>query len=172
MGIEPAGLSSLRWTPLDATDAGTVAAIAGRVHPTLPERTEVLDEKRRLFPAGCRKLKGPEGVVLGYALSHPWTLAAPPALDTFLGRLPPTANCLFVHDVAVLPEARGHGAGPAFLALATEVARRYGLPTIALVAAYGTERLWGRHGFAPIEGEPPPCLAEYGEHARYMVRRR
>jgi hypothetical protein len=43
-------------------------------------------------------------------------LAAPPELNTLLGRLPATPNMLFMHDLALLAEARGrgvsHGASP------------------------------------------------------------
>ena len=72
------------WQPLDATDMDAVAQIAAQLHPDLPERLEVLAEKQRLFPAGCRKLVA-EGAMRGYALAHPWLLAEPPALDGWIG---------------------------------------------------------------------------------------
>ncbi|MBL8666174.1 MAG: GNAT family N-acetyltransferase [Rhodospirillales bacterium] len=163
--------ASIVWQPLQEADMDAVGAIAAQVHPALPERLEVLAEKQRLFPAGCRKLMVEEAIC-GYALAHPWLLAGPPALDAFLGGLPATPDCLFVHDVAVLPEARGHGAGAAFMAEAEAVAVARGWPAIGLVAAYGTARLWRRFGFQET-GEliPPDKLAAYGAQACYLIRR-
>ena len=131
-----------------------VAVIAARLHPALPERIGVLAEKQRLFPAGCRKLAA-GGAMCGYALAHPWMLAQPPALDAFLGGLPAAADCLFIHDVAVLPEARGRGVAAAYLAHAEAVAHAQGWPAMALIAAYGTARLWRRFGFEAPAIHPP-----------------
>lgn len=158
------------WMPLEAGDIETVAAIASCVHPALPERTAVLAEKNRLFPAGCRKLLV-GGRMLGYGLAHPWTIADPPALDAYLRVLPPLPDCLFIHDVAVLPQARGQGAAAAFLVHVESVAKDRRLPALALVAAYGTARLWARFGFAAIGGETLAAkLAAYGPEARYLGR--
>ena len=160
----------IAWQPLQATDMGAVVAIAGRVHPAHPERPAVLAEKQRLFPAGCRKLLAGDAMC-GYALAHPWLLATPPALDAFLASLPADADCLFIHDVAVLPAARGSGAGAAYIAEAEAVARAHSWPAIALIAAYGTARLWQRFGFvAPAAAPPAAKLAAYGAQARYLVR--
>lgn len=161
----------IAWQPLQATDMDGVAAIAAQLHPALTERLEVLAEKLRLFPAGCRKLVAGDAMC-GYALAHPWLLAEPPALDAFLSTLPADADCLFIHDVAVLPEARGSGAAAAYMAEAEAVARADHWPAIALIAAYGTVRLWQRFGFRPSAAAPPAAkLAAYGAQARYLVRR-
>jgi GNAT superfamily N-acetyltransferase len=158
------------WRPLDEADIDAVAAIAARLHPSLPERTAVLAEKRRLFPAGCCKLLV-GGRMCGYALTHPWRLAEPPALDAFLSTLPAAPDCLFLHDIAVLPDARGQGAAGRFLTHAEAVATRLQIPTLALIAAYGTARLWRRFGFAAVEGnEIAGKLAAYGAAARYLAR--
>jgi GNAT superfamily N-acetyltransferase len=151
-----------------------VAAIAARLHPDLPERTLVLSEKRRLFPQGCRKLLC-DGVMQGYALAHPWTLAGPPKLDTLLGGLPTAPDCLFIHDVAVLPDARGRGAAVAYLAHAAAVAIAAGLPALALVAAYGTDHFWRRFDFQDVPGEAidadgAAAFAAYGAAACYLSR--
>jgi|APTNR8051073442_1049403.scaffolds.fasta_scaffold18745_2 GNAT superfamily N-acetyltransferase len=163
------------WQPLTEADMDTVAAIAARLHPGLPERTAVLAEKWRLCPDGCRKLLC-GGVMRGYGLSHPGTLARPPKLDCLMGGLPDPADCLFLHDVAVLPEARGRGASVAFIAHAAAVATARRLPSLALIAAYGTGRLWRRFGFEDVPpevtvGDGAASLAAYGADARYLSRR-
>lgn len=174
----------LAWQPLAEDDLETVAAIAARLHPSLPERTIVFAEKLRLFPDGCRRLvwsaamsQGtmPEGPMQGYALSHPWTLARPPKLDRLLGALPEPADCLFLHDVAVLPAARGRGAAGALLAHITAVAVTRRLSALALIAAYGSDRLWRRFGFEDVPAgamteEGRASLAGYGADVRYLRR--
>ncbi len=163
------------WQPLAEADLETVATIAARLHPSLPERTIVFAEKRRLFPDGCRRLIC-GGEMRGYAFSHPWTLARPPKLDRLLGVLPEPANCLFLHDIAVLPEARGRGAADALLEDITAVAVARRLPVLALIAAYGTDRLWRRFGYADVPAdalaeEGRASLAGYGPDVRYLSRR-
>jgi hypothetical protein len=128
------------WHSLAATDLAAVSAIAACVHPGLPERPAVLAEKRALCPEGCRKLVL-DGRIVGYGLSHPWRLFDVPPLDTPLGRLPKAPDCLYLHDVAILPEARGGHQGLAFVALAAGQARRLGLTHLACVSVYGTTRL-------------------------------
>lgn len=161
----------IAWQPLQASDMGAVGAIAAQVHPALPERQAVLAEKQRLFQAGCRKLVV-GGAMRGYALAHPWLLTEPPALDAFLGGLPVSPDCLFVHDVAVLPEARGCGAGAGYMAHAEAIAAAGGWRAIALIAAYGTARLWRRFGFQEAGATAAPAkLAAYGAEARYLIRR-
>lgn len=158
------------WLPLALSDIAGVAAIAAQLHPSLPERAAVLAEKAALFPEGCRKLLA-DGVMCGYALAHPWRTAVLPALDAFLDGLPAAADCLFIHDVAVLPQARGQGAAASFLLHADAVAMQHNLPVHALIAAYGTVRMWRRFGFAPLEGEQHVVeLAAYGPQAVYMSR--
>lgn len=170
---------NLAWQPLAEDDLGTVAAIAARLHPSLPERTIVFAEKLRLFPDGCRRLVRSAAIsgdaMQGYALSHPWTLARPPKLDRLLGALPEPADCLFLHDVAVRPAARGRGAAGALLAHITAVAVSRRLPALALIAAYGSDRLWRRFGFEDVPAgamteEGRASLAGYGADVRYLRR--
>lgn len=81
------------WRQLLAADMARVQAISEQVHPELPERLEVLEEKRALFPEGCLGFGGAE--IHGYGLAHPWMLGGIPALDGFLGGLPLNPDCLY-----------------------------------------------------------------------------
>lgn len=159
------------WQALEPADAAAVRALADVVHPGLPERTEVFAERIHLFPDGCCKLMG-QGTLLGYGIAHPWHLDAPPALDTLLGALPGDADCLHLHDLVMDPRMRGRGAPALYLARMETVARAHGLPALAMVSVYGTNRLWSRFGF--VERDAPGLavkLAAYGATARYLVRR-
>jgi len=141
--------------------------IGNLVHP-LQERAEVSAEKFKLFSEGCFVLEQKQQV-LGYGISHPWILNDIPVLDTFLHVLPATPDCLFIHDVGVLPEARQHGASGVLVELVAGIARRKGLGRLALVSVYGTYHLWARHGFE-IVSQVDEKLLSYGDTAKYMVR--
>lgn len=167
----PIAHTEWEWQPLHPTDLPGVMRIAAQLHPGLPERPEVLAEKIRLAPATCCKLvRGARCV--GYGLAHPWQLKAIPPLDAFLEKLPEPAGCLYVHDIAILPEARGSGAAIAYLDRLKQVARASALPTLALTSVYGTAALWSRVGFI-VHSSPALTekLRSYGPSAVYMVCR-
>ena len=157
------------WHPLLPADLDDLNRLAALVHPTLPERPEVFAEKLRLFPQGCRKLLGGTRLV-GYGLSHPWSLNAIPPLDEFLHRLPSKPQCLYIHDLVVRPEARGQHAAGEYLAYVKAVARQRGLAALALVSVYGADRLWRRYGFEVVRDPVVAVEAQsYGDSAKYMV---
>ena len=159
------------WRRAQRTDLTAIHRIGEALHPSLPERPDVIAEKLHLFPPGCMVLCEASRIV-GYGLSHPWRLHDIPPLDTPLCALPTDPDCLFVHDVALLPEARGRGKLAGLLAHLTTVARERRLNHIALVSVYGTHVVWSRLGFT-ITDTPQlrAALQSYGPGARYMVRR-
>lgn len=163
-------MSKPHWRPAHRSDLPAIDAIAARIHPDLPERPEVFAEKMRLCPDGCRVLVAGEDIV-GYGLSHPWMQHRIPPLDTFLQELPDRADCLYIHDVAVLPDFRG-GVTRAYLARLAELAGASGITTFALVSVYITRPLWERLGFRAIAADAAlgAKLACYGEGATYMLR--
>ncbi|MCS3758601.1 GNAT family N-acetyltransferase [Bradyrhizobium centrosematis] len=163
-------MSKPHWRPAHASDLPAISAIAARVHPGLPERPEVFDEKTRLYPDGCRVLIADDEIA-GYGLAHPWTLHQIPPLDGLLERLPEDADCLYVHDVAVMPEFRG-GVLRAYIADIEQLARASRIATLALVSVYATRPMWQRLGFRPVAVDAAlrAKLASYGEDATYMLR--
>jgi GNAT superfamily N-acetyltransferase len=163
-------MSNPHWRPARVSDLPAISAIATRIHPDLPERPDVLAEKMRLYPEGCRVLIAADEIV-GYGLAHPWMQHRIPPLDDFLARLPDDADCLYVHDVAVLPDFRG-GASRAYVAEIEELARASGIATLALVSVYATRPLWERFGFRPVTADADlrAKLASYGDSATYMLR--
>ncbi|MDP9096187.1 MAG: GNAT family N-acetyltransferase [Pseudomonadota bacterium] len=157
------------WRVAAPSDVERISAIEKEVHTLAPERLEVFHEKIVLFGDGCRVLiEGDE--IVGYGIAYPWLLNDVPALDTLLGSIPSAPECLFIHDVAMLPNMRGKGAGGAFVRHASILARTLGLTRLALVSVYDTHHLWARCGFA-VQPAPGPSdkLAPYGSTARYMV---
>jgi hypothetical protein len=163
-------MSKPRWRPAHESDLSAISAIAARIHPDLPERPEVFAEKMRLYCDGCRVLTANDGIV-GYGLAHPWKQHRVPPLDGFLERLPDDADCLYVHDVAVLFDFRG-GAARDYVATIEALARASHIATLALVSVYATRSLWERLGFRPVatDAELRAKLQAYGESATYMLR--
>ncbi|MCE2575952.1 GNAT family N-acetyltransferase [Komagataeibacter sp. FNDCR2] len=159
-----------RWRPMEARDLPAVSALAERLHPACPERPAILEERHSLCPPGCLILPGPTGGVGGYVLSHPWRMASPPALDTYLRRLPEAADCWYLHDIAILPSLRGRGDTHAALGLMAAQARRQGISWLALMAAEGARAVWAHLGFTPMADIPPQVTRSYGADACPMRR--
>ncbi|WP_054143925.1 GNAT family N-acetyltransferase [Bosea sp. AAP35] len=155
---------------MTATDLPAVMAVAAVVHPDYPEDEAVFAERLRLCPQGCLVLEGAGGPI-GYVVAHPWHCAAPPALNSLLGALPMQAGCFYIHDLALLPAARGSGAGGMVVARLAEIATDAGLSCLALVAIDGSLGFWRRQGFHAVH-DPALAkkLASYDDAACYLER--
>lgn len=166
MSAEP-----FRWRPLSPRDLGDVMAVAEVVHAAYPERRESFADKLALAPDCCFGLAGANDVLAGYAVALPWTRGETVALDAMLGQLPARCDALYIHDIAILPAARGRGLAGTVVTLLAEVARRHDVRAMTLTAVYGAEAVWARHGFHPVETAALRAkLASYGSEARYMER--
>ena len=151
-------------------DLDDVLAVAAAVHPDFPERREVFAERLALFPAGCHILRLADGSAAGYAVSHPWHARRPVPLDTLLHEVP-QSTCRYIHDVAMLPDARGAGFAGQIVGRIVRDAYRAGASEVSLVAVSGSAPFWERHGFHPLT-EPGLAakLESYGDDCRFMVR--
>ncbi|HWL04395.1 MAG TPA: GNAT family N-acetyltransferase [Xanthobacteraceae bacterium] len=158
------------WRPMAAADLPAVMEIAGKVHPGYPEDEAVFAERLRLCPRGCLVAES-AGAAVAYAVSHPWHAHHPPKLNTLLGALPAAPQTFYIHDIALLPAARGTGLGRAIVAQLADVARGGGLPNLSLVAVNGSVPFWRRQGFV-IDDAPAlrESLRSYGGDAAFMTR--
>jgi ribosomal protein S18 acetylase RimI-like enzyme len=156
------------WRPMREHDLAKVVAVADLVHPNHPEDPEVFAERLALHPEGCL-VHEESGDLTGYVVSHPW-IVLPPSLNTRIGSLPPAPSTYYIHDLALLPLARGQGAAGAVVRRLLIHAAALGLPCVSLVAVEGSAAFWTRCGFRE---EEDPALAgtlrSYGL-ARFMVR--
>ena len=155
---------------MTAADLPAVEAIGCKVHPGLPEEPAVFIERLGLYPAGCLVMLMNDAIA-GYAISHPWWLEQPPKLNSFLGELPQDPGTFYIHDLALLANARGTGAGGVIVDQLVEQARRERLNRMSLVAVSGSSGFWQRHGFhAVVYAAIAQSLGSYGGAACYMVR--
>ena len=159
------------------SDLADVCRIASLCHPDFPEEDAVLDEKFRLSPLFCFILSdngSSSGSVYGYCLAHPYKMNSIPALDQLLHKLPEKCDTLYIHDLALLPEAQGGGNGKKAVELLFSVAEREKFETLSLVAVHGSQPFWQKNGFKLVEVSETlkQKLLTYSEDARYMVYQR
>ena len=110
-----------------------------------------------------------EGRVCAYLAAYRSRLGAVTALN---GPFHPARrpDTLYLHDLAVHPEAHGSGVGGRLVDGLMALARDEGLRWSALVAVQGAMSFWRRLGYEPQAPAQPERLAPYGGDAHYMVR--
>lgn len=164
-------LRDFAWRAMTAYDLAAVQGIADTVHVDFFESPEVLAERLKLYQHGCYLLELGEKPA-GYVLSHPWTYASLPPLNTLLKRLPAEPDTYYLHDLCLLPVARRVRAASKIVEALVKHATVEGYPTMTLVAVNGSVPFWERHGFVVTEiDELYGKLLSYEEAARYMVKR-
>ncbi|SDP45365.1 Ribosomal protein S18 acetylase RimI [Phyllobacterium sp. YR620] len=163
--------SDLRWRLMEAGDLASINAMAEVIHPDFPEDDSVFRERMRLYGNGCFVLESRGGALHGYAVTHPWQIYAMPALNSLLVELPTQPSTYYLHDIALMPTARGSGAAARIVAVLAEQARREDLANMSLVSVNNSVGFWEKQGF---KTENLPELEEklktYSEDARFMVR--
>jgi len=153
-----------------ADDLDAIMQIAAEVHPSFPEDRAVMEERLRLYPAGCRVLAAGAGP-LGYLISHPWYHEEAPALNTLIEAVPALTDTYYLHDLALLPKARGSGQAGVVVRAIHHHARLKGYARQALVAVNGSVPFWQRQGFEWVNvASLDDKLRSYEPEARYMVR--
>ncbi|WP_332878645.1 GNAT family N-acetyltransferase [Massilia sp. S19_KUP03_FR1] len=160
----------MKWRQMHPADLDAVVAIAGRVHPDFPEERDIFADKLSLHAGGALVLES-GAAVAGYCFAHPWHGTQPAPLNTLLGAIPASADALYLHDLALLPETQGAGAGTAAIAILLAKAASLRLERLCLVAVNGSMPFWSRHGFVVTDSAALRTkLASYGAEARFMVR--
>lgn len=157
--------------PMRSEDLAEVVRIQARCYTEIvPESPESLADKQRLSPDTCLVACTGAGL-LGYLLSLPWRAEAPPVLDARIAALPADADCLYLHDLAVDPDAQGSGAGRRLVGSVLQMLPGRWEQT-CLIAIQGSQPWWQRHGFVAVEASAPLAqkLASYGEKVCYMRR--
>jgi GNAT superfamily N-acetyltransferase len=158
------------WRTMSSQDLRRVQMLADAIHVSHPEDMDVLAERQGLYPQGCLVLEE-AGDVIGYTLAHPWRSHAPPPLNQKLGALPDKPTTFYVHDVALLPQARGKGYAAQGTRILVEHARNMGFGNLSLVAVNRSRTFWETLGFHVTSAPGLDVkLASYGPDAVLMVR--
>lgn len=136
----------------------------------VPESESSFVAKLRASPATCF-VASRGGEVVGYLFSIPWHFSTPPRLDMQVCDLPDTPDCLYLHDLAIAPQARGTGTGQALVAAFLETFEDLPLDRASLIAVQGSMPYWRQYGFRSVEA----CealrskLSSYGMNVEYMA---
>jgi ribosomal protein S18 acetylase RimI-like enzyme len=151
-------------------DLPAALAVADIVHPNYPEDSAIFAERLALYRQGCLALMQADALI-GYIVSHPWSYGALPALNSLLVALPVPPTTYYIHDIALLPEARGSGAANDVVTRLIAHAEARGFPNLSLTAVNNSVAFWQRHGFV-LTAIPAldAKLRSYDEAARFMVR--
>lgn len=162
---------TLQWRPMRPTDIDAVVEVARLSFPDHFEDRACFQNRLALYPRGCFVLAESEGAARGYLIAYPWKAESAPPLNTVIEGLPPQPDLIYLHDLALHPEARGGGVTGAIVERLAEQATEDGWPAIALVAVNDAVGFWSRHDFVEQPAEAMAAkLASYGADARYMLR--
>ena len=122
-------------------------------------------------PAACFVARDCGGAC-GYLVSVPALINSPPALHAPAYAVPPSPDTLYLHDLAVRPDARGKDVARTLIKRFFAALAASGLAWASLPSVNDTAAFRKRYGFS--EAAPSAFEAErvgtYGENAVYMVQ--
>ncbi|WP_396587327.1 GNAT family N-acetyltransferase [Bermanella sp. R86510] len=157
--------------PLQHSDISALLSIQHVCFPTLPpESAQSFEMKLEASPNTCFAYEQ-NTELLGYLISIPWPMTAPPSLNLQTYRPPEPCDGLYLHDLSLLPEARGTGAGQALISQFMSALEQSDYEQASLIAVQGTAPYWEKVGFEVQQ--PNQVITEklktYGDDARYML---
>lgn len=136
-----------------------------------PESEACLKAKLMASPNTCFVAEK-NGQLMGYLITHPWTSQMPPELDAPNCNIPDTADCLYIHDLSVHPEARGTGTAQALLDQFNKCTDQFQYKLSALIAVQNSKGFWMKHGYEVTQPNESiqKKLNSYGDNAHYMLK--
>lgn len=156
--------------PMQVDDMAAILRIQDVCYTTIvPESKQSLEAKLRASPTTCFVAIA-QNEIVGYLVAMPWQLGTPPALDAPVCVLPQQPDCLYLHDLAVAPTARGSGVASVLVTAFMHRLHELALDYASLIAVQASQVYWQRHGFRIVSLDPT-ChakLSAYGENIAYM----
>lgn len=158
--------------PMRTVDIPAVLDIqASCYEKSLLESHDAFVSKQQASPASCFMAHIGD-TAAGYLVSIPANANTPPALNSDVYQIPAKPDCLYLHDLAIAPNARGQGVADKLIAAFFRQLRTLEFKTACLTAVNDSASFWARYGFNPaaLQGTARQCVATYGHSAQYMVR--
>lgn len=124
--------------------------------PSMLETEDVFRARLALTPATCWIWSPAPDNAAAYLFSYPSSKDAITPLGARF-KLAAAPDCLYLHDLAVAPSARGRRAANALVAAALDHARAENLKWSALVSVQQSQVFWSKLGYAAIEVEHSPA---------------
>lgn len=122
-------------------------------------------------PETCFLIRDRDGLG-AYLITLACTEDTIPALNNSSQPRSEDADVLYIHDLAVNPNAAGRGYGTKLVKHALAVATDLGLEKAYLVAVQNSDGFWAKFGFKTVEDldvKSREKLASYGEGAVFMT---
>ena len=165
---------TLQIIPMTAAHIDEVVQIQAEAFtPDLRETPEVFANRIARFGEFFR-VAYQDGRMVGDVVAFPWKFGDAPVNNQKFPEDLPEPDCFFIHDIALLPDARGGGIARALLEDAYQTAHALGFDAASLVAVGQSGTYWDRVGFVPFarvtEAKRAYILDIYGPGARLMAR--
>lgn len=142
--------------------------------PQFHEPKQAFAAKLNAAPASAWVIDGPSDL-WAYLVCLPIDGDELPALHATEWHPPPHPQWLYLHDLAIHPDARGAGLAGVLLSKAHELAFSQGWLAVGLIAVQDSVAFWRKQGFEPAELPSPLIraekLASFGKEATFMLRR-
>ncbi|MBC3882823.1 GNAT family N-acetyltransferase [Undibacterium sp. LX40W] len=158
--------------PMQESDLSEVLRIqAASYAGDIPESRASLTAKLLAAPTSCF-VAHDERQLLGYVFALPWSSGAPPALNSPDCLIPSVIDCLYVHDLAVDPGARGGEVARSLFVSLLPLLDQFKLNRMFLTAVQNSSSFWQKQGFVPVQTSEgiDDKLRTYGADAVYMCR--
>lgn len=158
--------------PMQGSDLTEILRIqAASYAGDIPESRASLMAKFVASPASCF-VAHDERQILGYVFALPWQSDAPPALNAPDCQLPSEIDCLYIHDLAVAPQARGTDVARSLFVTLLPLLDDFKLQCMFLTAVQHSSGFWQKQGFVPAQTSQHinEKLRTYGTDAVYMYR--
>lgn len=164
-------MREVHWRRMKPSDLDGVVEVARSAFPDHFEDRACFAERLELYPRGCFTLDEAASRVVGYLIAYPWIARSAPPLNSLIGALPSPPDVLYLHDLALRPEAQGQGHTRTVVDLLVAQAREDRWTAIALVAVNRASDFWAAMGFEAVrDAGLQEKLASYGAGAEYMMR--
>jgi len=119
---------------LERSHIPAVLRVQGECYrPELIESSDCFLAKLAVYPAGCTGAWS-GNLLVAYLFGHPWRKGQLVDLGSEFSPLPANADCMYLHDLAVMPAFRGQSIPRQLLGAVIGDALKMGLNHFALVA--------------------------------------
>ncbi|MCD8520695.1 MAG: GNAT family N-acetyltransferase [Saccharospirillaceae bacterium] len=153
------------------TDIAEILRIQALCYTSIePERADAFINKLQQAPDCAFVTETESGKLLAYLFALPIRTEQPPALDADDFIVPQQADCLYLHDLAIDPSARGLGLSAPLLEAFFNTAKARRFTQASLIAVQNSVPFWQRYGFHnrhPLsqDAELQARISVYGEAA-------
>jgi len=161
---------AIQLRPMREQELAAVLAVQAACYPpAMQEPAAVVLARLRAAPSTTLVACAGDAVC-AYLFAYPSLLGRVTPLDAPFAPAA-AADTLYLHDLAVAPQALGRGLGRRLAQHLLDQAAGQGLRHAALVSVQDTRRFWEGLGFEAEVGRPPcAALASYPGTALYMTR--